>query len=61
MRWPWWKRDADGADEALEDTRKEREAAQARGEEIKSIASRLRQIRDENHFAENIRRALGEG
>jgi hypothetical protein len=60
MRWPWKRRGPDSADEALEDTRKEREAAQARGEEIRSIAIRLRQIRETNHLAESIRRALGE-
>jgi len=60
MRWPWQRRGTDSAEEALEDTRKEREAVQARGEEIRTIASRLRQIREANHLAESIRRALGE-
>lgn len=60
MRW-WKRRGRHRADEALEEARKERKEANERGEEIKTIASRLRAIRDENHFAENIRRALGEG
>lgn len=58
MRWPWKHRGH--ANEALEEAQKERKEAEARGEEIQTIASRLRQIRKENHFAENIRRALGE-
>jgi hypothetical protein len=58
MHWPW--RHVDRADEALAETRKDREATEARGEEIHSLTKRLRQIRGENHFAENIRRALGD-
>lgn len=61
MRWPWRHRDPGPADEALAESREQREEAQARREEIKSIADTLREIRRANHFAESIRRALGEG
>jgi hypothetical protein len=61
MRWPWRHHNSDSADEALAEARREREEAQARREEVKSIAARLRDLREANHFAESIRRALGEG
>lgn len=58
----WWRwRKPNPADEALAESRRERQAARKRGEEIKSIASQLRNLREANHFAESIRRALGEG
>lgn len=60
MRWPW-QRKPDQADEALAEARREREEARERRKEVKSIASQLRDIREANHFAESIRRALGEG
>jgi hypothetical protein len=60
MRWPW-RRKPDSADEALAEARRQREEAQERRAEVESIANRLRKIREANHFAESIRRALGEG
>jgi hypothetical protein len=61
MRWPRRQREPDPADEALAEARAQRKEARERREEIKSIADRLREIREANHFAESIRRALGEG
>jgi hypothetical protein len=60
MRWPW-RRKPDPADEALAEARAQREETQQRREEVRSIAEDLREIRRRNHFAESIRRALGEG
>jgi hypothetical protein len=61
MRWPWRHREfVSRADEALAETRKEREETERRGEEIRSLTKHLRQLRAENHFADNIRRALGD-
>ena len=58
----WWRRKRrNRADEALAESQKERKAAEARRRETRSIARQLKEIRDANHFAENIRRALGEG
>ena len=59
MRWRLKRRSR--ADEALAESKKEREAVEARRHETRSIARQLREIRDANHFAENIRRALGDG
>jgi hypothetical protein len=59
MRWRLRRRSQ--ADEALAESKKELKAAEARRHETRSIARQLREIRDANHFAENIRRALGEG
>ena len=59
MRW-WRKREPDRADEALAKAQRERKSAEARGNEIRSISDRLKEIRDANHFAESIRRALGD-
>jgi len=56
----WWRRKHDPADEALAETRREREIAQARGVEIRSIVKRLREERHVNHLAERVRNALGE-
>ena len=62
MHWPWRRhRHPGSADEALAEARREREEARARRSEVKSIASQLRDMREANHFAESIRRALGEG
>ena len=55
----WWrKKRRSRADEALAEAQEKRKAAEARRRETRSIARQLREIRDENHFAENIRRAL---
>jgi hypothetical protein len=59
MRW-WRRRSHDQAEKALEEAQKERKAAEDRRHETRSIARQLREIRDANHFAENIRRALGD-
>jgi hypothetical protein len=60
MHWPWNKRERTPADEALAEARAERKVAHERGREITVLVDRLREIRAANHFAENIRRALGE-
>lgn len=57
----WWRRQGrHQADKALAESQKEREAAEARRRETRSIVRQLREIRDANHFAENVRRALGD-
>jgi hypothetical protein len=61
MKLLWWrKRRPDPADVALAEAREERRATEERGAEVRSITGRLKEIRDANHFAESIRRALGE-
>lgn len=60
MRWRWWRRGPSPADVALKEAQDEKKAAQDRHAEIRSVAARLREIRDANHFAESIRRALGD-
>jgi hypothetical protein len=59
LRW-WRKRRPDPADAALAEAREERRATERRGVEVRSITGRLKEMRDANHFAESIRRALGE-
>jgi hypothetical protein len=59
LRW-LWKHRPDSADVALAEAREERRATEARGVEVRSVTGRLREMRDANHFAESIRRALGE-
>lgn len=61
MKLLWWrKRRPDPADAALAEAREERRATEERGVEVRSISGRLREMRDANHFAESIRKALGE-
>jgi hypothetical protein len=62
MRWPWQRRRRDDrAAEALAESREQRAAAEQNREAVTRLAATLRRIRQENHFADNIRDALGEG
>jgi hypothetical protein len=62
MRWPWQRhRPADRADAAIAESTEQRKTAEGRREEVSRLAATLRQIRQENHFADSIRDALGEG
>lgn len=61
MRWPWRRRESDRADQALAQSREQLEQAQRQRDEVRRLAERLRDLREANHFAESIRRALGEG
>jgi hypothetical protein len=64
MRWPWRHRDEQGharADAALERTREKREASRRKDAAGARLADRIRQMREANHLAEAIERALREG
>jgi hypothetical protein len=58
MRWSWRRRNGHRADEALAESREQRAAAQAQRAEVEGIADRLKRMREANHFAESVRRAL---
>lgn len=58
MRWPWRQKQAGQADKALAESQEQRAAAQAQRAEIEGIAERLKRLREANHFAESVRRAL---
>jgi hypothetical protein len=61
MRWPW-KRQRDGrADAALAESTAQRESAEQQRANVTQLAATLRLIRQQNHFADSIRDALGEG
>lgn len=65
MRWPWQQHPDDGerarADEALERATERLEETRRRDEAGHRLAARIRTMRDRNHLAEAIERALGEG
>jgi hypothetical protein len=56
----WRKRNPGPADEALAEAKEAREAAHARGERLRALAEKLRDIRTVNHLADDVRRALGD-
>lgn len=64
MRWPWRHRDDAGherADEALRQTAERREEQQERDDKFLPLADRIRRMRERNHLAEAVERALREG
>lgn len=63
LRWPWRRTPHYKAriEEADRLTRRQAAEAEKRVEKSQRLAARFREIRDQNHFAESIRNALGEG
>lgn len=62
MRWPWRRR---GDQAAVEQARAELEEAQARlaetqktGDQVARVAEQLRKLRERNHFAAMISKAM---
>jgi hypothetical protein len=55
MRFPWRNKDKDGESaDALRDAEKNLRAVQRRGKEVTSVAKALREMRERNHFAEQM-------
>ncbi|MCP9947290.1 DUF7620 family protein [Actinomadura madurae] len=66
MRWPWKQTHPDDgeqarADEALERTSEGLAETRRRDEAGYRLAERIRAMRERNHLAEAIEKALGEG
>lgn len=65
MRWPRRRRREEPrpsrADEALADSREQLARERAQRPRWEELAAHLRAIRERNHLAETIERALGEG
>lgn len=64
MRWPWRGRDAGGdvrADEALRRTEGRLEEGRRKEAAGRELAARIRRMREANHLAESVARALEEG
>lgn len=64
MRWPWRYRDDGGherADEALRRTSRRREEQEERDGAFLPVADRIRRMRERNHLAEAVERALRGG
>ena len=55
MRFRWRSKDKDGeSGKALQDAQKNLRAVQKRGREVTSVANALRELREKNHFAEQM-------
>lgn len=69
-RWGWWRRrcgqpeppvSAQEAAQARAESEEALEQARGREREVRGLAQRLKAQREDNHFADLIRRALEEG
>lgn len=55
MRFPWRSKGKDGDSEAaLRDAQKNLRKVEKRGSEVTSVANALRELRERNHFAEQM-------
>lgn len=63
MRWPWW-RPASGqveAQKAIKDAAESLERVKARDPEVRAVSKVLRNIRENNHFAEQLQSIISGG
>lgn len=63
MRWPWWG-PASGqpkAKKAIQDAAESLERVKAREPEVRAISQVLKNIREQNHFAEQLQSIISGG
>lgn len=59
--WPWKNNKAqhEEAEEALAEAKQKLQEIKSRDPEVKKVATASRKMREENHFAQTLREALG--
>lgn len=60
MRWPWSRRPDPEAVKAIRHAQERLDDVRSKDAEVDSLAQRLREIRDANHFAELLISAFGQ-